>query len=116
MGEIIIMVIVNGICALSFFLIGIYALKKERPMHFWSGSTVKSEEIRDIKAYNKANGLMWIIYGSLFVLAGLASLFKQTTIAIIIILLATLPGLIILIIVYRAIYNKYKTEEEELNE
>lgn len=108
MGEIIVMVIVNGICALVFIALGLYALRKERPMHFWAGTTVKSEEISDVKAYNKANGVMWIAYGSLFVIAALASLFKQPFISTIIIILASVPGLVILIIVYRLIYNKYK--------
>ena len=116
MGEIIIMVLVNGICALTFILLGLYALKKDRPIHFWSGTTVKSEEISDVKAYNKANGLMWITYGSFFVLAGLASLFKQPLLSAIILILASFPGLVILIIVYRSIYNKYKIENGEVNE
>ena len=116
MGEVIIMLLVNGICALTFILLGVYALKKEAPIHFWAGTTVKSEEISDIKAYNNSNGLMWITYGSLFLLAALAILLKQPLIANIIIIIACFPGFIILIIVYRSIYNKYKMENGEVNE
>ena len=108
MGEIIVMVIVNGICALVFIALGLYALKKATPMHFWAGTTVKSEKIRDVKAYNKANGVMWITYGSLFVIVALASLFKQPHISAIIFTLAIVPGLVILIVTYQLIYNKYK--------
>lgn len=46
--------IIVWICALAFIAIGIYVLKRKTPMHFWSGTTVKVEEISDIKAYNKA--------------------------------------------------------------
>ena len=116
MGGIIVGVIINGICALVFILFGLYALKKETPIHFWAGTTVKSEKISDVKAYNKANGVMWIIYGSLFVLAVLAILLKQPLIANIIIIIVYFPGIIILIIVYRSIYSKYKIENGEVNE
>lgn len=114
--EEIIMVLINGICALTFILLGVYTLKKETPIHFWAGTTVKNEEINDIKAYNKANGLMWIIYGSLFVLAALMMFLKQPLIANIILIVACFPGFIVLIIIYRLIYNKYKMENGEMNE
>lgn len=116
MGGIIVGGIINGICALVFILFGLYALRKETPIHFWAGTTVKSKEISDVKAYNKSNGLMWITYGSLFGLAVLAILLKQPLIANIIIIFACFPGIIILIIVYRSIYNKYKMENGEVNE
>lgn len=49
-------------CSAIFTGIGIYAWKRKKPMWFWSGSSVKESEIRDIKAYNRANGIMWMIY------------------------------------------------------
>lgn len=48
---------------IMFIGVGIYSSKRKTPMHFWSGATVKSEEISDIYAYNEANGIMWIVYG-----------------------------------------------------
>jgi len=48
--------------AAIFIGIGIYSIKKKTPMHFWSMSPVKLEEISDVKSYNKGNGLMWIVY------------------------------------------------------
>lgn len=42
-------------CSAIFTGIGIYAWKRKKPMWFWSGSSVKESEIRDIKAYNRAN-------------------------------------------------------------
>ena len=35
---------------------GIYAWNRKKPMWFWSGSSVKENEISDIRAYNHANG------------------------------------------------------------
>lgn len=96
------------ICGLLFIGIGVFAWKKKTPMHFWSGTTVKSEEISDIKAYNKANGIMWLIYGGMFMLVGLLSLICSVFVGAAITIFMSVPGLIILIIVYKKIYNRYK--------
>ena len=53
-------------CSLSFTALGIYAMRRKKPMWFWSGSTVHEYEIRDIPAYNRANGIMWLCYSSVF--------------------------------------------------
>ena len=44
--------------------IGIYAWKRSEPMWFWSGTEVKKEEISDVPAYNRANGIMWICFSA----------------------------------------------------
>ena len=44
-------------CSALLTGIGIYAWRRKEPMWFWSGSTVKAEEISDVRAYNKANGI-----------------------------------------------------------
>ena len=36
-------------CAAAFTGIGVYAMKRKKPMWFWSGSEVKPYEIRDIE-------------------------------------------------------------------
>ena len=62
-------------CAASFTALGIYAWKRKKPMWFWSGSEVKAWQIRDIPAYNRANGWMWIGYSLGFWAAAALSLF-----------------------------------------
>ena len=100
--------IIIWICGLMFIGIGIFSLKKKTPMHFWAGTTVKPEEISDITAYNKANGIMWISYGGMYILSGLFSLIYNISIGAFIVVLMSIPGLIVLIIVYKKIYDKYK--------
>ena len=34
-------------------------------MWFWSGQAVGEDEIGDVKAYNRANGIMWIVFSLL---------------------------------------------------
>lgn len=105
MGETVVIVAIG----LIFIAVGLYSGIRETPMHFWAGSTVKAEEINDIKSYNKANGIMWATYGSVYLISGLTSLLKLSLITSIIFFIAIFPGIVILIIVYRRIYNKYKT-------
>ena len=99
--------IICWLCSLIFGVIALWAFKRKDPMHFWSGSTVRPEEITDIPSYNRANGLMWGIYALFMVVTGIVSLFslKAGTILLVII---CFPGLIVLIIAYKRIYNKYK--------
>ena len=51
----------SGGGALVFTVIGIYAYRRNEPMWFWSGSTVRREELSDVKGYNHANGIMWVV-------------------------------------------------------
>lgn len=91
---------------IMFLGVGIYSLRKKTPMHFWAGSVVKSEEISDIKAYNKANGIMWIVCGLSFILIPLLS----ETIGGIVVTFLVLFEVIGMIICYQIIYNKYKVK------
>lgn len=104
----IIFAVMCWLCSLIFGAISLWAFKRKDPMQFWSGSTVKPEEITDIPAYNRANGLMWAIYTAFMVVAGLVSLFS-IEIGGILLAIICVPGIIVLIVVYNRIYNKYKS-------
>jgi hypothetical protein len=80
-------------------------------MHFWSGSTVLPEEITDIPAYNRENGMMWAIYTACMFLTGVVSLF-QIIAGVVLLITISIPGIIVLILVYNRIYNKYKSAVE----
>ena len=64
-------------------------------MWFWSGSSVKENEISDIRAYNHANGVMWIVYSLVLWAASLAGFWNVV-------------GLPALMMVYQRIYKKYR--------
>lgn len=95
------------VCALIFASIALWAFKREDPMHFWSGSTVKVEEITDIRAYNRANGWMWTIYAISMVVTGIVSLFNDK-IGVVLLVIICVPGIVVLVMVYKRIYNKYR--------
>ena len=65
MGSIIWLIIMIPVSVL-FSGIGIYAWKRKKPMWFWSGSTVEEYEISDVPAYNRANGIMWLVFSAVF--------------------------------------------------
>jgi len=104
----IIFAIVCWMSSIIFGVIALWAFKRKDPMHFWSGTTVKPEEITDIPSYNRANGLMWATYTVCMVVTGIVSLFSIIAGAILLTVLYV-PGIVVLIIVYKRIYNKYRS-------
>ena len=96
--------------AALFFGIGIYAWKRKKPMWFWSGTTVSEEEISDVPAYNRANGIMWIAFSCVFWISAVCGLMQIKTGGIILIA-GCLLGIPALIFVYGRIYNKYKNQK-----
>ena len=63
--------IIWAIMGVLFILMGIYDMnsKKEKPFGFWANAEVG--QIEDVKAYNRALGRLWCVYGILFMLIGL---------------------------------------------
>ena len=94
-------------CSAVFTIIGIYAWNREKPMWFWSGSTVEETEIADIPAYNRANGRMWIVFSLPLWLSTFLGLWNEM-IALILLAVDLVIGLPVLMIVYKRIYAKYK--------
>lgn len=93
--------------AIFFTGIGIYAWKRKKPMWFWSGSTVNENEITDVPAYNRANGIMWICYSLIFWIAAVLGIFR-VEFAGVLVGVGTVVGAVVLIVVYKKIYSKYR--------
>ena len=94
-------------CAAAFTGLGVFAMRRKKPMWFWSGSEVKPYEIRDIPAYNRANGWMWIGYALGFWAAAALSLLNVPA-AGIVTAVWCLGGIPVLVLAYNKIYKKYK--------
>lgn len=109
MGSIVLFAILAAE-GILFTGIGIFAIKREEPMWFWSGTNVSKEEITDVRAYNRANGIMWITFSAIFWISSLFSLFgnKYGGICMIAGLFAGIPGLVI---AYSRIYKKYSAKK-----
>ena len=93
--------------SLLFTGIGIYAWRREKPMWFWSGSTVKESEISDVAAYNRANGIMWLVFSLImWVSTVLGAMNKKT--GGILLTAGCIIGVPLLPVVYGKIYQKFK--------
>ncbi len=94
-------------CSMLFTGIGIYAWRRKKPMWFWSGTEVKESEISDVPAYNRANGIMWVVYSVVYWIAAFSAIWSYV-IALILVIAGSVIGIPVLIIAYRKIYKKYK--------
>ena len=96
-----------GGCSAITTGVGIYAYRREEPMFFWSGSTVRREELADVEAYNHANGIMWMVY-SVPMWASTILYFWYREIALTLLVISCTAGLGALIFTYHKIYQKYR--------
>ena len=86
--------------------IGIYAIRRKKPMWFWSDSTVPEDTISDVAAYNRANGIMWLWYSAAFWIAGFLGIASPVA-GVIVLGAACTIGLPVLVVVYRKILREY---------
>ena len=105
--ENIIWAVIMAPCSLLFTGIGIYAWRRKKPMWFWSGSSVSEDEIRDVKAYNRENGIMWICYSLVFWTSTILGMWNKAGAAVVL-AGGCIGGLPLLVIAYNRIYRKYK--------
>ncbi len=93
--------------SIFFTCLGVFAWRRKKPMWFYSGSEVKEEEISDIPAYNRANGIMWLAFSGVFWISTVLGIFRQS-IAGVFVAVGVLAGIPVLVMVYSRIYKKYK--------
>ena len=94
-------------CALLFIGIGIYAARLEKPMWFWSGSTVDPETITNVKQYNWENARMWGLYSLWYWVAGFLWFWRPIAAVAFLTVGATL-GTGLLVHAYLKIEKRYK--------
>ena len=106
MDQIIWLIFMVPVSAL-FTGLGVFAWRRKKPMWFWSGSTVREEEIVDVPAYNRANGILWLCYSAVF-WASTALGLSDLEAAGVLLSVGCLGGIPILILAYQRIYRKYR--------
>ena len=88
--EKVIWLVITIPCSLLFTGIGIYAWRRTKPMWFWSGSSVREDEITNVKAYNRENGIMWFCYSAVFWISTIMGIQSASTAGIV--LAGRMPG------------------------
>ena len=94
-------------CSALFSGIGIYALRRKKPMWFWSGSEVSEYAISDVPAYNRANGIMWLAFSAVFRVSAILG-YLQIRAGAVLLITGCVIGIPVLPIIYGKIYSKYK--------
>jgi len=84
--------------------------KKAKPFGFWANAEVVP--IEDVKGYNRALGILWCVYGVLFVLIGLPLLDGQNSGLIMIPVLGamfiSIAAMVVYVVGIEAKYRKKK--------
>ena len=94
--------------SLLFTCIGIYAWMRKKPMWFWAGDTVPEDEITDVCAYNRANGIMWLCFSLTLWIGTIIGACHSIILGANIILADSTVGLVLMMITYTFIRKKYK--------
>lgn len=95
-------------CLISglFILLGIYSFlsKKEVAFGFWANA--ETFPVNDIKAYNRAMGKLWCVFGVVLAVLGLPLLKGQNTAFILLSILGVMAEAIITMGVYTTVIEK----------
>lgn len=94
--------------SLLFTCIRIYAWMRKKPMWFWAGDTVSEDEITNVRAYNRANGIMWLCYSLSLWMATIIGGCHNIILGANILLADSTVGLVLMMITYTFIRKKYK--------
>lgn len=97
--------------SMLFTGIGIYAMRRKKPMWFWSGTTVREEEITDVAAYNRANGIMWILFSLVMWISTFVGLWEAKW-AGVCLFAGCMAGMPFLVICYGKIYDRYRARQK----
>ena len=93
--------VIWGVMGLFFIGMGIYDYHAKTAKPFGFLSNVKVAEVKDVKAYNKALGKLFICFGIVFILLGLPLLAGQNSPWFIF----SMVGVMVLAIVSMAVYT-----------
>lgn len=89
-----------------FIIMGIYNFfsKKKSAFGFWANAKVF--EVTDVKAYNRALGKLWCVFGVVFALLGLPLLYGQNSPYILLTILGAMLEAIAAMVVYVTVIEK----------
>lgn len=93
-------------CGLLFFGIGIRCFFTKKQVGFWANA--ETPQMENVKAYNRAVGVLWLAYAAVFCVLGIPMLIPQPSALILLSVLGVVFETIVLIAVYIRIEQKYK--------
>ena len=102
-------VFINCVCGVIFLLIGFACFKSRKPVGFWSGSSVREEQVTSVRKYNAANGILWSSYSAIYWIAGFLSVSNQGA-GLVFTIIGCTAGLVYLILGYGWIKRRFFVE------
>lgn len=106
-----ILFIVCWICGGIFLGIGVYAWRlRDRPMNFWSGERIPKESVTDLPGYNRAMGWLWGGYGGVYIISGLAALWRPKAAVVLMCVLGAVGAAALILIYKKVIEKKYRVK------
>lgn len=106
-----ILLLVNSLCTAVFIGIGIYAMRRENPMWFYSGTSeqLEKESFHDVEEYNKKNGWMWICYGVCIFLVPIPAYWFHfsSNLFLCIYLIVMIGGFLVMALYWNHLHKKY---------
>ena len=94
------------LCSVVMVAFGIYAFFSIRIMPFGFWANAKVFEVRDVRAYNRAVGKLWCVFGFVFALLGLPLLTGQNSPYIILSIMGCMVEAIGAMVVYVTVIEK----------
>jgi hypothetical protein len=101
--------IVMSVCAIVMFGIGIFQFSREKPVAFYSGEKAPdADSLKDVKAWNRRHGMMWVIYGVFIIIGIIAGFMINNTIAFTIIeCICLLVPLVFMVLCHKKLVRDY---------
>lgn len=106
--------LVWGLTGTVFVGVGLYAFFAQKEVAFGFWANAKAFPVKNVKAYNRAVGKLWIVFGIVFVCLGIPLLKGQNTPFIVISILGTLMEVIVVMVIYTVVIErKYRDDRKE---
>ena len=102
--------VIWALVGVAIIVLGIRDLFSKKPVGFWAN--VETMKVNDVKGYNRATGILFIVYGVVFILLDLPLLDGQNTPLILVSILGVMFETIIIMAVYSlCIIKKYSADK-----
>ena len=101
-----------AVCGAAFIILGFYdsLSKKEKAFGFWANA--ETFEVNDVRAYNKALGKLFCVFGIIFIMLGIPLLGGQNSPLVLISVVGVMFEAIAAMVVYvTVIEKKYRKKE-----
>lgn len=96
-------------------ILGIVQYKSKKPVGFWSGEEPPGkEQITDMEAYNRKHGMMWILYGTGFILCFVCGFPFGGEIAAALCMLEGIGGIFGLVAYHNKLNRMYRKKEGDI--